>query len=79
MISRAMTGDPSGPAGPVGPGIVLGRVAGPFGVKGWVKVKSYTEPTEGILGYRDWHVDVPGANQNGTPAEASFSPCSPNG
>ena len=61
MISRAMTGDPSGPAGPVGPGIVLGRVAGPFGVKGWVKVKSYTEPTEGILGYRDWHVDVPGA------------------
>jgi 16S rRNA processing protein RimM len=61
MISRAMAGDPSGQAGPVAPGVVLGRIAGPFGVKGWVKVKSYTEPVEGILGYRDWHVSVPGA------------------
>jgi 16S rRNA processing protein RimM len=56
-----MAGDPSGPAGPVAPGVVLGQFAGPFGVKGWVKVKSYTEPVEGILGYRDWHVSVPGA------------------
>jgi 16S rRNA processing protein RimM len=61
MISRAKAGDPSGPAGPVAPGVVLGQFAGPFGVKGWVKVKSYTEPVEGILGYRDWHVSVPGA------------------
>jgi 16S rRNA processing protein RimM len=61
MNSRAMTGDPSGPAGPVTPGVVLGRIAGPFGVRGWVKVKSYTEPAEGILGYRDWHVSVPGS------------------
>jgi 16S rRNA processing protein RimM len=53
-----MTGDPSGPAGPV---VVLGRLAGPFGVKGWVKVKSYTEPAEGILRYREWRVVVPGA------------------
>jgi 16S rRNA processing protein RimM len=56
-----MAGDPSGPARPVAPGVVLGQFAGPFGVKGWVKVKSYTEPVEGILGYRDWHVSVPGA------------------
>ena len=33
--------------------VVLGRIAGLFGVKGWVKVFSYTEPREGLLKYRD--------------------------
>lgn len=41
--------------------VTLGRIAAPFGVKGWVKVQSFTEPQEGLLGYRQWHVDVPGA------------------
>jgi len=39
--------------------VTLGRIAGPFGVKGWVKVKSFTEPEEGILRYREWHVEMP--------------------
>ena len=56
-----MTDEPSGPGAPAAPGVALGRIAGPFGVKGWVKVKSYTEPEEGILRYRQWHVDVPRA------------------
>ena len=30
---------------------MLGRVAGLFGVKGWVKVHSYTQPREAILDY----------------------------
>ena len=34
--------------------IVLGRIAGVFGVKGWVKVFSHTEPREGILEYQNW-------------------------
>ena len=34
--------------------IVLGRVTGPFGVRGWVKVASYTEPPAEILGYPCW-------------------------
>ena len=54
-----MTDAPSGPAGPDAPGVTLGRIAGPFGVKGWVKVRSYTEPEEGILRYREWHVELP--------------------
>ncbi len=33
--------------------IVLGRVSGLFGVKGWVKIFSYTEPREAILDYRE--------------------------
>ena len=34
--------------------MILGRVTGLFGVKGWVKIRSYTEPREAILDYKDW-------------------------
>ena len=33
---------------------MLGRVTGLFGVKGWVKVFSYTQPREAILEYDNW-------------------------
>lgn len=36
--------------------VVLGRVSGLYGVKGWVKVFSHTAPREGILSYRSWQV-----------------------
>ena len=32
----------------------LGRIVGLFGVRGWVKVFSFTEPREAILDYRHW-------------------------
>lgn len=56
-----MADEPSKPGAPAQPGVTLGHIAGAFGIKGWVKVKSYTEPGEGILRYRQWHVNVPGA------------------
>ena len=34
--------------------VILGRIVGLFGVRGWVKVHSYTEPREALLDYRDW-------------------------
>ena len=34
--------------------VVLGRISGLFGVKGWVKVYSYTEPREAVLNYSRW-------------------------
>jgi 16S rRNA processing protein RimM len=34
--------------------VILGRVSGLFGVKGWVKVHSYTEPRAAILDYTNW-------------------------
>lgn len=34
--------------------VVLGRIAGLFGVRGWVKVYSYTEPREAVLDYDRW-------------------------
>jgi 16S rRNA processing protein RimM len=36
--------------------VVLGRVGAPFGVQGWLKVHSYTEPLEGITGYPVWEL-----------------------
>ena len=34
----------------------LGKISGVFGVKGWVKVHSYTDPREGIVNYRSWQI-----------------------
>lgn len=36
--------------------VVLGRIAGLHGVRGWVKVLSYTEPRANILSYASWHL-----------------------
>lgn len=33
--------------------VVLGKIAGTFGVRGWVKINSYTEPPDNILEYAD--------------------------
>jgi len=41
--------------------VVLGRVSGLFGVRGWTKIHSYTDPREGILEYPDWLVEIDGA------------------
>jgi len=34
--------------------ITVGRLTGVFGIKGWVKLKSYTEPEEQIFDYAPW-------------------------
>lgn len=46
--------------------IVIGQVSGLFGVRGWVKVFSCTEPREGILDYADWQL---GDGENWRPAK----------
>lgn len=40
--------------------VVLGRVSGLFGIHGWVKVFSHTEPRENIATYRSWHLQCNG-------------------
>jgi len=40
--------------------VVLGRISGLFGVKGWNKIHSYTVPREAILDYSDWLVEKDG-------------------
>jgi 16S rRNA processing protein RimM len=40
--------------------LLLGRISGVFGVEGWVKLFSYTEPREAILAYRDCLLQLDG-------------------
>ncbi len=41
--------------------VALGRVSGVFGVRGWVKVYSFTVPRGTIVGYREWQLWRKGA------------------
>lgn len=34
--------------------VVLGKIGGTFGVQGWVRITSYTDPVENILEYDEW-------------------------
>jgi len=36
--------------------VTLGRISGLFGVRGWVKIHSDTDPREGILRYSPWYL-----------------------
>ena len=36
--------------------VLVGRVAGLFGVRGWVKIFSFTEPRTNILEYSPWYL-----------------------
>ncbi len=40
--------------------VTLGRIAGAYGIKGWVKVVSATRPIDSILDYDEWIVGNPG-------------------
>ena len=41
--------------------VVMGRIGGLFGVRGWVKVISYASSPEGLLRYEPWQICVGGA------------------
>lgn len=43
--------------------LVIGRIGAPYGIHGWVKVISFTEPRENILNYRPWLLSINGAWQ----------------
>ena len=49
--------------------VVLGRISGVFGVRGWVRVFSYTEPREALLNYRRWLLGNAGEWRSATLAE----------
>ncbi len=41
--------------------MILGRIAGLYGVRGWVKVFSYTDPRDAVLEHREWLLERDGA------------------
>jgi len=43
--------------------VILGRVSGVFGVKGWLKVQSYTEPRDNIVGFGAWTLRMHGVDR----------------
>jgi len=40
--------------------IIVGRFGAPFGVRGWIKVFSYTEPFHNLLKYEHWTIKEKG-------------------
>ena len=40
--------------------LVVGKLNGAYGIKGWVKVYSYTSPKENILNYKPWYLKLDG-------------------
>jgi 16S rRNA processing protein RimM len=40
--------------------IVVGKISSPYGIKGWVKLFSYTDPVENILQYQPWFIKQQG-------------------
>lgn len=43
--------------------VAVGRISGSFGVRGWLKVYSYTDPRENIVGYSPWYLVVDGQSR----------------
>ena len=40
--------------------VILGKIAGVYGVRGWVKVFSETKPRENIFSYTPWQIRIKG-------------------
>lgn len=40
--------------------LIVGKLNGASGIKGWVKVYSYTDPKENILNYSPWYLKLNG-------------------
>lgn len=40
--------------------VLVGEISGSYGVRGWVRVRSYTDPPENILRYRPWFLEHQG-------------------
>lgn len=64
--------------------VEVGRIAGVFGVKGWVKIHSFTEPPANILKYQPWilvdatgerSIDKPRGNVQGQNITALLPGC----
>ncbi len=73
------------PSDPVEPMVVMGRIIGPFGVSGGIKVFPYTEHVDGLLDYPAWwlgrndadwrEVKVAGCDVHGSVLTAVLEQC----
>ena len=40
--------------------LIVGRIGGVYGVKGWLKISSFTRPNDNILSYTPWLLEIDG-------------------
>ena len=46
--------------------ICVGKIGAAWGIKGWLKVRSYTEPAENLFKYQPWMLNTPNGLQSFT-------------
>ena len=46
--------------------VSVGRIAGPYGIKGWVKISSFTDPAENVFAYAPWILRDPKGGRSTT-------------
>jgi len=46
--------------------ITVGKITSVYGIKGWVKVFSYTDPKENVFEYQPWYLAAPEGMESGT-------------
>jgi len=39
--------------------IIIGRIGGVYGIRGWVRIHSFTVPVDGVLEYSPWKLSLP--------------------
>jgi len=47
----------TGSSAKAGTHVVMGRIGAPWGIKGWLKLYSFTQPSENLLNYRVFQVE----------------------
>ncbi len=51
--------------------VTVGQVGGAYGVQGWVRIVSFTDPPSNLLDYQPWHLRVRGTDAG----ESRWRPC----
>jgi 16S rRNA processing protein RimM len=54
MVSGVSRAEPALPSPGLARRVPVGRISGVFGVRGWVRIFSYTEPRTNVLRYNPW-------------------------
>jgi len=63
MVKDVINATPDSTSGSISEKIILGRITGVYGVKGWVKIFSHTDPMESIVDFNPWYIRAEGRKQ----------------
>jgi len=63
MAEDATNTTPDSTSDSISEKVILGRITGVYGVKGWVKIFSHTDPKEAIVDFSPWYIRAEGRGQ----------------